>query len=161
MGLCKSKMQYRGVRRSGRRSRKRGFHGRDGIMLARLAAELYESLQSLGGRGQHHQDGLVVGCRQFEVAEKPVDGGALGAQGRIIRRCRDRPVMDLERALVFAGVDQKLADRIEGGDIGSFGGGRIGGCQRVGASTERQQALGLLQQALHVVGIGREPLFDE
>ncbi len=115
----------------------------------------------MGEVGQYRQDGLVVGCRQLEVAEKPVDGGALGAQGRILRRCSDRPVIDLERSLVFAGVDQKVADRIEGGDIGGVGGGRMGGGQCVGASAERQQALGLLQQALHVVGIGREPLLDQ
>ena len=63
---------------------------------------------------------------------------------------------------MFIGVNQEFADRIERcRDSTRAGGGRIGCRQRQGALPERQQALSLLQQALHIAGVHRKTLFDE
>ena len=149
-------MQYRGVRRSGRRGR-----------TARLPWPRRNYARSIAGAAPR------VPSRPW--GRRAISPGRPHSRMPPARSCREtgglrrvwragshpwaRPRPPGHRSRARAGVRRRGPESRRphrGRRYRWRCGGRMAAGQRLGASAERQQALGLLQQALHVVGIGRE-----
>ncbi len=154
VGFREAEVQDRGVNGAFGRRRQSALHGRHRVLLAGLAVQLGKAFQRLGRRGQFCQDRTVVARRVIQVAEKAVHDGALDPDVGLARRRGDGAIVKCERTAVVAGLDAELADRIEHeGHVGRAGGSLVGGGERFRAVPQRQQAFGLLHQALGVMWV--------